>query len=88
MGAAYPVLSLRERDRRWMLVRGWMKEKGVDCLILAGLKSREQYEGYLSNEYAEGVVVFPAEGGPVCLTWTSSRILRQCGKTTNPGLRG
>lgn len=69
-------LSLQERDRRWSRVRGLMKEKGVDCLIVAGLKSREQLETYLTNEYAEGVVIFPLEGAPVCLTWTASRVIR------------
>src|SRR3990172_1241847 len=76
MGAEYPVLSLRERDRRWRRVRALMKEKGVECLILAGLKSREQLEGYLTNEYLEGIVIFPLDGDPVCLTWTGSRVTR------------
>lgn len=76
MDAEYPVLSLQERDRRWKRVRDLMKEKGVECLILAGLKSREQLEGYLTNEYLEGIVIFPLDGDPVCLTWTGSRVTR------------
>ena len=72
----HPVLSLEERERRWLRVRGLMKENGVDGLVVAGLKGREQLEGYLTNEYTEGVVIFPLEGEPVCLTWTATRILR------------
>lgn len=76
MDTEYPVLSLKERDRRWRRVRALMEEKGVECLILAGLKSREQLEGYLTNEYLEGIVIFPLDGDPVCLTWTGSRVTR------------
>jgi Xaa-Pro dipeptidase len=71
------VLSLQERDRRWRRVRTLMKENGVDCLIVAGLKSREQLDGYLTNEYAEGIVIFPMEGAAVSLTWSASRITRR-----------
>lgn len=73
----YPVLSLSERDRRWRRVRELMSQKKVECLLVAGLKSREQLEGYLVNDYLEGAVVFPLEGDPVCLTWTGTRITRR-----------
>lgn len=76
MDTDHSFLSLQERDRRWLRVRTLMKEKGVDCLLVAGLKSREQLEAYLTNEYAEGVVIFPLEGAPACLTWTASRVIR------------
>lgn len=71
----YPALSLRERDRRWKNIRGLMKAKGLDCLIVAGLKGREQLEGYLSNDYAQGIVLFPLVGEPAYLA-RNTRILR------------
>ena len=81
MKTEYPVLSLRERDRRWRGVREMMTQKGVECLLLGGFKSREQLEGYLTNDYPEGVVIFPLEGDPVCLSWTGTRITRQMEST-------
>ena len=32
----YPTLSLKERDRRWALVRAEMAARGLDCLVLCG----------------------------------------------------
>jgi Xaa-Pro aminopeptidase len=54
-----------------------MKTQNVECLILPGLHGREAYEGYLSNEYVEGMVIFPAEAKPVLLTFTNTRLFRQ-----------
>jgi len=54
-----------------------MNAFGVKCLIVPGLKGREQLEGYLSNDPAEGIVVFPLEGTPVVISWTGTRITRQ-----------
>lgn len=76
MDTEYPVLSLGERDRRWRRVREMMGQKGVECLVVAGLKGREQLEGYFTNDYAEGVVVFPLEGDSVHLSWTGTRVTR------------
>lgn len=67
MEPVYPTLSLRERDRRWRLVRGLMKMRGLDCLIVAGLNSRERLEYYLANDVGHGIVVFPLEGAPTYL---------------------
>jgi Xaa-Pro aminopeptidase len=53
-----------------------MRLKGVDCLVVAGLKGREELDGYLSNDYAEGIVLFPLEGAPLHLTWVGTRIIR------------
>ena len=71
-----PILTSKERDRRWKLVRDMMKTKGLDCLIVAGLNGREKFESYLSNDYTQGIVIFPIEGDPIYLTWASSRITR------------
>lgn len=81
MDTEYPVLSLGERDRRWRRVREMMRQKGVECLLLGGFKSREQLEGYITNDYPEGVVIFPLEGDAVCLSWTGTRVTRQMEST-------
>ena len=60
-----PTLSLVERDRRWARVRGLMRERGFDGLLVAGFRSREMYETYISDDYNEGCVIFPLEGDPV-----------------------
>ncbi len=72
-----PTLSLNERNRRWSRTRDLLKSRDLQCLILPGLHGREAYEGYLSNEHAEGIVIFPAEGDPIFLTFTNTRFFRQ-----------
>jgi Xaa-Pro dipeptidase len=73
----FPVLSLVERDRRFARTRELLKRLGFEGLILAGLTSREQYDTYLTNDYAEGIVIFPAEGSPTYMTWMEGRVMRQ-----------
>lgn len=76
MSNIYPTLSLKERDRRRELARELMKNKGLDCLIVVGLRGREQFDGYLTNEVYMGIVVFPSEGKPTYLTWNAMFITR------------
>ncbi len=76
MEKSFPTLSLKERDRRWNRTKELMKASGVECLIVPGFKGREELDGYLSNDYAEGIVVFPIGSPPVHLTWTGTRITR------------
>jgi Xaa-Pro aminopeptidase len=71
-----PVLSLAERDRRWANVRGLMRERGFEGLLVAGFRSREMYETYISDDYNEGCVIFPLEGDPVVITWAYLRVMR------------
>jgi hypothetical protein len=71
-----PVLSLVERDRRWKAVRALMRERGLDGLLVAGFRSREMYETYISDDYNEGCVIFPLEGDPVVITWAYLRVMR------------
>src|SRR5579862_9936097 len=71
-----PTLSLAERDRRWANVRKLMRERGFDGLLVAGFRSREMYETYISDDYNEGCVIFPLEGDPVVITWAHLRVLR------------
>jgi Xaa-Pro aminopeptidase len=71
-----PILSLTERDRRWARVRGLMRERGFDGLLVAGFRSREAYETYISDDYNEGCVIFPLDGDPVVITWAPLRVMR------------
>jgi Xaa-Pro aminopeptidase len=71
-----PTLSLAERDRRWVRVRQLMRERGFDGLLVAGFRSREMYETYISDDYNEGCVVFPLAGDPVVITWAHLRVMR------------
>lgn len=76
MKEVQPVLSLRERDRRWSLINGLMKAKRLNCLIVAGLNGKEQLDGYITNDYSQGIVVFPFNGKPTYLVWAPTRITR------------
>ena len=71
-----PVLSLRERDRRWARVRDLMRAHQLECLLVGGYRGRERYESYITDDYVEGAVVFPLEGEPTALTWTGLRVSR------------
>jgi Xaa-Pro dipeptidase len=75
-GVQPPTLSFAERDRRWARVRGLMRKRGLDGLLIAGFRTREMYESYVSDDYNEGCVVFPLEGDPVIVTWAHLRVLR------------
>lgn len=66
----WPGLSETERDRRWERVRQMMEAEGLDVLLVFGLKGREQYDLYLTNDRTGGIVVFPLHGELVHLTWT------------------
>ena len=81
-----PMFSLKERDRRWTLVRRFMKEKGLDCLLVAGLQDRAQYDCFLSYEPGQGVVIFPLEGEPTYLTWHGSKVGRHVENYTHRGI--
>src|ERR1700728_2454157 len=71
-----PILSLAERDRRWANVRKLMRERGFDGLLVAGFRSREMYETYISDDYHEGCVIFPLDGDPVVISWAYLRVMR------------
>lgn len=73
----YPTLGIDDRNERWHRVREMMRGEDIECLVVAGLYGRERYDGYLTNQAENGVVIFPAEGEPVSLMWTSHRIVRR-----------
>ena len=80
MDKAFPYLSLRERDRRWAALRAMMAREDMDCLIAFGLKGREHYEGYVANEYIEGLAILPREGEPAVVSWHPKMVIRRQGK--------
>jgi len=62
------ILNLKERDRRWKVVREEMEKRGLECLIVWGSFGRFHHFGanirYLSNLAQEGYIVFPLEHDP------------------------
>jgi Xaa-Pro aminopeptidase len=48
-----------------------MEQKGLDALVVFGLKGRERLDRYLTNDRTGGIVVFPMVGELVHLTWTA-----------------
>lgn len=71
----FPTLSLTERDRRWDVARKVMDECGVQALIIAGLRSRENLDAWITNEALLGLAVVPREGEPMYITPGHIRIL-------------
>ena len=69
--------SEKERDRRWKLVRDYMRSKGLDCILALGggvwhvdngrFVQMQTLDRYLSGWCAGATVVFPLEGEPVLL---------------------
>ena len=62
----FPMLSFRERDRRFALAKKMMAEQGVDCLVLAG-GGFDEPDAWFTNDSNGGTVVFPLKGDPAYL---------------------
>jgi len=71
-----PVLSLKERDRRWSGLRAIMREKEIDAIVVGSFMGRERLEGYLIDDYLDSLVVLPLEGEPVVLSFSPQRVSR------------
>lgn len=80
----YPTLSLKERDRRWSMLRAFMKTEALEALLVFGVKGREHYEGYVANETIEGMVILPRESDPVLVSWHPKMVLRRLGAQNDP----
>jgi len=67
-----PDLSVREKERRWSLVREKMRREGLAAVVIYGDSRVWVPFRYLANVYptAQGQVVllFPADGDPILLT--------------------
>lgn len=71
-----PVLSPKERDRRWSGLRAIMREKAIDAILVGSFMGRERLEGYLIDDYLDAVVVLALEGEPTVLTFSPQRVSR------------
>jgi len=76
----FPTLSLKERDRRWTMLREDMKQFDLECLLVFGVKGREHYEGYIANETIEGMVILPLDSAPVLVSWHPKMVMRRIGE--------
>jgi hypothetical protein len=72
---ATPAVTPADRDRRWSRIREFLAKENLAAVIIAGLRGREGFEPWVSNESIEAVVIFPAEGEPVHLTWIAFRVI-------------
>ena len=73
----YPILSLKERDRRWALVRKEMEARGLDCLVLFGWPSmwdfniaNARYLCPIGGNAENNVLVFPLSGEPTSFIYS------------------
>ncbi len=79
----FPTLSTATRDFRWGRIRAMAKEMSLDCVLVFGLKGRERFEGYVANEYVEGMAILPVESDPVLLTWNQKMVIHRMGSKTD-----
>lgn len=56
-----------ERERRWQRVRGFMKNKGLNGLVVMGSRHGEPLDRYLSNWVPGCIVIFPLKSKPTLL---------------------
>jgi Xaa-Pro aminopeptidase len=56
-----------EREQRWQRVQKFMKNKGLDSLVVVGSRSGEPLDRYLSNWIPGCIAIFPLEGEPTLL---------------------
>lgn len=70
------AIDLAERDRRWAAARAMMSEQDFDALVVFN-GSRDRYDSWFTNEVAEGVLIFPASGEPVYVSWHFKMISRR-----------
>jgi Xaa-Pro aminopeptidase len=72
-----PVLSLKERDRRWKRIRESMVIQGLDCLIVWGSdammgawgEANFRYISSINTNGGTGFVIFPLEEEPTAIVW-------------------
>lgn len=74
-----PELSLKEKERRWFLLRERLKEAGLSALIVYGGTQLGVPAHYLTRVWGDkfNMVLFPAEGDPVLLVPSNTGITGQ-----------
>lgn len=71
-----PVLSTKERDRRWAGLRALMRKRGIDAIVVGSFMGRERLESYLIDDYLDSIVILPLEGEPTVLSFSPQRVSR------------
>lgn len=71
-----PELSLKEKDRRWSLLRKTLQKAGLSALIVYGNTQLGVPVHYLTRIWGnkQNMVIFPAEGEPVFLAPSNTGI--------------
>jgi hypothetical protein len=72
--AIKPVLSLKEKKRRWSLLQEKLKSDGLSALLVYGGSQLGVPVHYLANIWGNrmNMVIFPAEGEPILLIPSNS----------------
>lgn len=60
----YPTISLKERDRRWGLIRKMMEEENVEALMVVPGMQFDDPTNYLTNS-GSPLLFFPLKGEPI-----------------------
>jgi Xaa-Pro dipeptidase len=71
-----PVLSLAERDRRWAGLRGIMRARGLDAIVVGSFNGRERLESYLIDDFLDAIVILPLAGDATVLAFSTQRASR------------
>src|SRR4030065_199902 len=73
---AKPELSLKEKERRWSLLRGKLKAAGLSALLVYGGTQLGVPVHYLTRVWGGklNMVIFPAEGNPLLLVPSNTGI--------------
>jgi Xaa-Pro aminopeptidase len=71
-----PVLSLAERDRRWAGLRGIMRERGLEAIVVGSFNGRERLETYLIDDFLDAIVILRLVGDATVLSFSTQRTSR------------
>ena len=73
---AGPMLTLRERDRRWNGLRAEMQRRQLDAIVVGSFQGRERLESYLIDDFLDAIVVLTHDAPATVLTFSASRLSR------------
>ncbi|MBI2829791.1 MAG: aminopeptidase P family protein [Chloroflexi bacterium] len=78
MAQAVPFVksfSGKERERRWQLVRDFLKQNELDALLVIGQRTGQSPDSFLSNWIPGNTVIFPLKGEPALLAYMNTRLI-------------
>lgn len=73
---AGPVLSLKERDRRWDGLRAEMRKRDLQALVVGSFQGRERLESYLLDDFLDAVAILTHDAPVTAVTFSPSRLSR------------